>query len=455
MRNRSGRFFTIPFLVFGLLFAPGPGGGLRAEAVGSGSPGDGNGGTGSQWVEEREFPPESRCNLTTVLLLPFRIPEFILSIPAWPILKFLEYEEEYAVVQRTYDFFSNDDHTVLYFPYFYYSPGDKFVFGATYTDTDVFDRARKFSLSADLSTDGGRSASASFTRPGDAVSPLSYSFNAGYGKNLREKFYGFGNETDRESASVFQEESVGVALDIGRKIRALPFLTPILRLGFVSEKTGESTKPGGSDSMEDNFDPETLTGFGETMDLFQYGLTLRYDRRIPFYEPYRGQKVELSILKADSLGGSPYGYTTFHLGFTQLINLYRDNRIITVGFQFETTEGFGDEVPFNHMSNLGTNSPLRGFPGGRFSDIGYLLFNIEYSYPVWRTKSPGNVSMLGTFFFDTGKTFSEFSEIDEGKVHYSGGTGLAVSFPGEFYLRQQVAYGGEGIQFVVAFNRSF
>ena len=37
----------------------------------------------------------------------------------------------------------------------------------------------------------------------------------------------------------------------------------------------------------------------------------------------------------------------------------------------------------------------------------------------------------------------------------SGGTGLAVSLPGEFYFRAQAAYGGEGIQFTAAFNRGF
>jgi outer membrane protein assembly factor BamA len=410
------------------------------------------------WRTEREFPPEP-LTPGKVLAAPFRIPEMLLRLVFLPLQIFVEYSEEVDLPHRAYDFFSNDDHTVFYYPTstgstLKFSSTDGLTLGAAYYDSKFLDMERKLMIKADVSTHEDFSGSVKYWRPAERANPYFYTLRLRYHRKGGEFFYGIGSDSKYSDESIYLEESGEVTLDIGRKLKSVRVLLPYLTVGYVSSRTSTTAKRGERSSIESLFNTDEIDGFGESIDFMIYGLTLRYDNRLPVSNPYQGHMMELSFLRGDSIGSSTYAFNRSHIGYSRVFDIYRRNRLLNVGFQVEYTAGFGNEVPFNYLSSLGKKSPLRGFSDGRFRDSGIVLFNMEYSYPVWRGFIP-TVTGMGTVFLDLGQTFDKLEDLDAGNIQYSVGTGLAFTIAIKTYLRMQVGYGGESLKFVSAMSRSF
>ena len=411
-----------------------------------------------QWKTEREFPPEP-LTPAKVLAAPFRIPELLLRLVFLPLQSFVEYSEKVDLPHRAYDFFSNDDHTVFYYPTssfatLEFSETEGLTLGAVYYDSKFIDRERKLKIKAEISTHEDFSGSINFRRPDSRANPYFYTLHLYYNRQGGELFYGIGNKSDNEDESIYMEETGGVTLDIGRKFKSARILQPYITVGYVSSGTDTTEKRGSRSSIETKFNTDQLAGFGDTLDFILYGLTLRYDNRIPVSNPYQGHMMELSFLRGDGIVNTTYEFNRTHFGYSRVFDIYKHNRLLNVGFQIEYTDGLGKEVPFNYLSALGEDSPLRGFTDGRFRDSGYVLFNMEYSYPVWRGFIP-TVTGMGTVFLDLGKTFDELDDLTTGTVQYSVGTGLAFTIAIKTYIRLQLGYGGESLKFVSAMSRSF
>ncbi len=411
-----------------------------------------------QWKTEREFPPEP-LTPAKVLAAPFRIPEMLLRLVFLPLQSLIEYGEEVDLPHRAYDFFSNDDHTVFYYPTtsfatLEFSDTEGLTLGAVYYDSKFIGMERKLKIKAEVSTHEDFTGSINYRLPADKANPYFYTLRLRYHRKGGELFYGIGSDSNDDNESIYLEETGEVTLDIGRKFKSVRTLLPYITVGYVSSRTDTTDKRGSRSSIETRFNTDELAGFGDTLDFMLYGVTLRYDNRLPASNPYQGHMVELSFLRGDGIGDSTYAFNRSHFGYSRVFDIYKHNRLLNVGFQIEHTDGFGKEVPFNYLSTLGEKSPLRGFKDGRFRDSGFVLFNMEYSYPVWRGFIP-TVTGMGTVFLDLGKTFDELDDLEKGTVQYSVGTGLAFTIAVKTYLRLQVGYGGEGLNFVSSMSRSF
>ncbi|MCP4262613.1 MAG: hypothetical protein GY774_34685 [Planctomycetes bacterium] len=459
MKHASGKHPLISVLLFIFLLNPGGSGILLASDSNLKREKSRDGREDFRWKQEREFLPEPSLTIGKVLAVPFRIPEMVLRVAFFPIREFIEFEEEVDLGERTYDFLSNEDHTIFYYPTttlstLKFSREDGLTLGVAYYDTDVLDKGEKFKVKADVSTHKDFSSSLKYELPDVVASPLFYTFRLQYRQNGGELFYGIGNESYVDQESIYSEESAGVTLELGRKFNSLRLLTPYITVGYISTRTDTTEKRGNRSSIETVFDTENIVGFGESLDFLLYGLTLRYDSRLPAANPFQGNMLEVSFLRGDSLGRSPFSFNRFHLGLVQVFDVYKQNRTLSLGFQFERTDGLGKDVPFNYLSSLGEDAPLRGFKNGRFRDTGFILLNMEYSFPVWRGYEPP-VTGLGTVFVDLGRTFDDIDDLKDGNLHYSVGTGLAFIIGISTYLRMQIGYGGEGIEFDAAMSRSF
>jgi hypothetical protein len=454
MRQFSGKYIIVLLLI--TLFVIQGQESLMAESKDAGNESIRN--DEVQWKTEREFPPEP---LTPAKLLsaPFRIPELLLRLAFLPLQSFVEYSEEVDLPHRAYDFFSNDDHSVFYYPTssfatLEFSDTEGLTVGAIYYDSKFIDRERKLKIKAEVSTHEDFSGSIKYWRPAERANPYFYTLHLQYNRQGGELFYGLGNDSDDSNESIYLEETGGVTLDIGRKFKSVRTFVPHITVGYVSSRTDTTDKRGSRSSIDTIFNTDGLAGFGDTLDFMLYGLTLRYDKRLPVSNPYQGHMMELSFLHGDGIGNSTYEFNRIHFGYSRVFDIYKHNRLLNIGFQLEHTDGFGKEVPFNYLSTMGEKSPLRGFKDGRFRDSGFVLFNMEYSYPVWRGFLP-TVTGMGTVFLDLGKTFDELDDLETGTVQYSIGTGLAFTIAIKTYIRMQIGYGGEGLKFVSAMSRSF
>ena len=187
-----------------------------------------------QWKTEREFPPEP-LTPTKVLAVPFLIPEMLLRLAFLPLQQFINYGEEVDLPHRAYDFFSNDDHTIFYYPTttgstLKFSDTDGLTLGATYYDSRFLDMERKLKIKVEVSTHEDFSGSINYRLPADKANPYFYTLRFRYHRKGGELFYGIGNDSDDSNESIYLEETGEVTLDIGRKLKSARVLHPYVTL---------------------------------------------------------------------------------------------------------------------------------------------------------------------------------------------------------------------------------
>jgi len=379
---------------------------------------------GSDTVVERDFKPSA----TQGLLFPLYIPEYLIRVGVLPLEMLVTYSERVDLPARVTDLISNDARTMWYYPTFSFFSRDGFAVGANFLHNNLFDEKKEIAFSGNVFTNEDHSLSLSYSKPANLNSPLFYSLDTSYFRDSNARFYGIG-DTSEDLESVFTDRQIESMIRFGWKFRKLQFVKVLAETGYLFVDVSPGDEDDSRPSLETTFPLTTITGFGEELSLLKYGLTVEYDSQIPRGHPYRGGVMRIRYVRGDSISDSSFGFNRINVQLTRMINLYQQDRVLAFGVQFETTEGFGKTVPFYELSRLGRNSPLRGFPNGRFTDRRFLLGNVEYRYPIWRTYNPTFGYALGTIFFDVGKTFDAFDDIQDGALKYAGGCRIHDNYP--------------------------
>jgi outer membrane protein assembly factor BamA len=100
------------------------------------------------------------------------------------------------------------------------------------------------------------------------------------------------------------------------------------------------------------------------------------------------------------------------------------------------------------METIGGGSTLRGFDEFRFRDPRNMLINAEYRWEVW-------TYMDFSLFYDAGKVFSEFDQLNFDDLESAYGFGVRMHAPDGFLLRMDVASSSEGFRFHIGSGPSF
>ncbi len=220
--------------------------------------------------------------------------------------------------------------------------------------------------------------------------------------NWRAKYYGIGNDPDRDSFLRYDMDlfKLYVPIDIGilpppksRILSVGPYL--YFETNSVSFRQGEISRPELGGGLR--------TGLG-----FQATVDFRDNVNWPESGIYAGYR---QIFYAKAFGGD-YDF------FSQTLDLRAYSRFIwntsvAVGAFYDMRKG---DVPFDMLSTLDGVKRFRGVERGLFLDEQAFSAQLEFRKKLfWR--------LAGTIFFEAGKVGAYFSELWKNDFHYAAGFG--------------------------------
>lgn len=113
-----------------------------------------------------------------------------------------------------------------------------------------------------------------------------------------------------------------------------------------------------------------------------------------------------------------------------------ERRIIVQYVRFRQAFKAEDQpIMYQGYSEVGRGTPLRAYPSRSFINKGFASWGLEYRWPIIR-------QVDGVFFNEYAQVFSEFQNIQEGRLYNSWGFGFRVRNPELYFLRMQLAFHG-------------
>jgi hypothetical protein len=282
-----------------------------------------------------------------------------------------------------------------------------------------------------------------FQDPALFGSALRFGLSASYESDGDERFYERGNDTP-EGAQIEYASRIGR----GEAAFNVPIFGP-----FSVDFSAEYKHVEIADAGDVPF-PSDIIGRG-TADMVSGGGHVIFDfsraAGLAAERTYAGPVFLFGYRYGQDLGDREFAYHRLSAEWRQFapIPFLAFDRRLAFRARYEKTHPpTGDQVPFYEIATLGGPDDLRGYGADRFRDEGYLLFNVEYRYPVWDL-------LDAVVFFDTGQVFQDYDEIDPADFHSNVGAGLRVYGRSSVAGRLEVAYSPEGVRVLARIGTTF
>ncbi|MCE9626105.1 MAG: BamA/TamA family outer membrane protein [Deltaproteobacteria bacterium] len=375
-------------------------------------------------------------------IFPLAIPYYVLKGVTYPVSKLAHVIEKNKYSRRSVGLVINKDRNFSVYPILTVGDGRKFGGGLGISAINLFHQP--YVLKTDFILYQDLDQRASFSISNDAAFRVfdrnfSFEFLSTWYKDGDEDFFGIGPDTSESNKSEFGLQRFVIGTRFGFELIHNLSLSPRIFFDTALSNNGHADFP---DSVEANFPPSELAGFGRTISYLDFGFRLAHDDRDPDINPRHGGLRELTFHRFMGVGQKGFDYFQWDVDVEQYFQLWHPRLVLWLhnGWTFQKESG-GSQIPFYRLAELDVNSPLRGFDKGRFRDRGSVVFNVEFRYPIW-----DNVD--GTVFFDTGRVFDGISNFAFKDFKLTGGGGLRVTV-NEFYLfKLEVATGGEGVNVI-------
>jgi hypothetical protein len=247
------------------------------------------------------------------------------------------------------------------------------------------------------------------------------------------KYYGIGNDSDKDAKAQFGYTPWGGAgrldvdvtehLTVGGGVRYLDI-----------ETTGGNTDP----SIEERFSPADTPGL--ELDSFSYvnsSAHAEFDWRRRLGYAGSGGLYRVQFDDYRERDHDRYSFRAFEAEAQQLIPLLRANWVIALrGVATITDIDDTEAVPYFMLPSLGGGKTLRGYPDFRFRDRHRLVMNAELRWTPARF-----IDMA--IFYDTGKVASRREDLDFNDLKESYGIGMRLIGVKGYAVRVEAAHSRE------------
>ncbi len=243
-----------------------------------------------------------------------------------------------------------------------------------------------------------------------------------------DRFWGLGNDTPNGNLEYY---TVGQYYFFSQLLRKT-YKSLFLGLAYETQNVFSFEYGSGIARGKSIFDTESVPGrFGSLVS--GVGLVAFWDTRNNAFSPSRGFYFSYYVNNFSSFFGSSFAYTSQAIDVRKYF-LLRKGQVLAFQFVLNTNDG---DVPLRSMSNIGSNSMLRGYYEGRFTDKDLIGIQAEHRIPLI-----GRFGMV--VFAATGRVGSKTSDLFVlERLKPSFGTGLryAIDKKEKLNLRLDAGFG--------------
>jgi outer membrane protein assembly factor BamA len=266
-------------------------------------------------------------------------------------------------------------------------------------------------------------------------------FEALANRSATDHFFGVGDDTPHNAESVRTSNEYHVEARFGPRLTDHLDVTATLRWRHF--RVGESLI---TDVPQMLALYPTQPGI-EGGDLLAGGLRIAYDSRDSMTTPTEGVYATAYFERAvDFAPGAEHSFWLSGASVVSLWPLDGDKRFVTV-VNVATQLAVGNTIPFWELPAIGGATTLRSYNGGRFTNKGAILFNIEERICLFEaTLFDVSGQMQVAPFIDLGKVFDSSDDLfGRGifRYHYTYGIGLRGVVPPSFVARLDIGLGGD------------
>jgi len=218
--------------------------------------------------------------------------------------------------------------------------------------------------------------------------------------------------------------------------------------GLASEAFTLESGTGDTPSIEEVHTPESAPGLDADPTYLHTTLTAGIDSRPSAGYARRGGLYAVTYHNyADR--DDTYSFDLVNGEAVQHIPILRENWVISLHGEVQTTLDDNDIVPHFLLPSLGSGSTLRGYSSWRFRDRHSLLMSAE-----WRW-IPSRLALDMALFYDTGKVGARWEDLNLKGLKSDFGIGIRLHSPLATPLRIELAKGSEGMRLVFAGSAAF
>jgi hypothetical protein len=281
---------------------------------------------------------------------------------------------------------------------------------------------------------------------GGLIVPLSdaseLEVGAGYRRRGRARYFGLGPFTRYEDEAYFTQESFWGGAILEQRLGVGSLALKGRALYTTLDSRGPIATDEDDPSVEEAFGADLPTGYGDRSDGWVLGLALESATADENGRPRAGglQRAQAAYFRPDREGEA--SFVTYRLESQNFFDLWWD-RALAVRGSWSWIEDGGEDVHFQRLMTNDEPDLLRGYDDFRWRDTGFTALTVEYRYPVWDYRDPGQLTVDAYSFYDTGQVFGHRREIALQTLTHSYGLGFRLSSRGGFVGRLEVGFSEE------------
>lgn len=238
-----------------------------------------------------------------------------------------------------------------------------------------------------------------------------------------DKFWGLGNETENDAVENYTITQYNLSPQFLKKIFSYIYTGVYYEFQNVFNFSYE---PNGL------FDSEDIVGRNGGI-ISGLGYILSWDSRNNAFSPSKGFYLQYVVGQYDKIIGSDFNFVLHSLDLRKYFSLKKE-RVLALQANFTSTHG---SVPIRNLANIGSNSYMRGYYEGRFTDKNMIAIQAEFRTPL--------VGRFGGVVFTgigrVGSTFSQLFQLTNIKPCVGLGLRYAINQKEKLNLRLDAGFG--------------
>lgn len=256
-------------------------------------------------------------------------------------------------------------------------------------------------------------------------------------------FFGLGTNSPRPHAEFRMKQAYATT---GFNARPLPWT--VLGAALSYEDFTLAHGLGAAPSIEALHTAQSAPGLGASPTYFHTAASAGIDWRPAAGYARRGGLYQIEYHNyADR--DTDLSFDRLDAELVQHVPILRENWVVSLRGQVQTTLHEDDIVPYFLLPALGSGRTLRGYTSWRFRDRHSLLLSAE-----WRW-IPNALGFDMAFFYDAGKVTARRADLDFDGLKSDVGIGARFHTPSATAVRIDLARGSEGLRLVFTAGAAF